>query len=99
MNTATNATTGSTVTVTLNEGFLARRNGLDWVFAVLAIAGGLFALSRYGAYMDIYEKAILLGAIPSVIWLGWFWRPLRALMAGVAAPFMAVTVTANGWPE
>ncbi len=85
MNTATNATTGSTVTVTLNEGFLARRNGLDWVFAVLAIAGGLFALSRYGAYMDIYEKAILLGAIPSVIWLGWFWRPLRALMAGVAA--------------
>ena len=79
MNTATN-----TVTVTLNEGFLARRNWLDWAFAVLAAAGGLFALSRYGAYMDIYEKGILLAAIPSVIWLAWFWRPLRTLMTGVA---------------
>jgi hypothetical protein len=31
-------------------------------------------LQRYGAYMDVYEKGILLGAIPCVIWLGWFWR-------------------------
>jgi cytochrome c-type biogenesis protein CcsB len=35
--------------------------------------------------MDVYEKAILLGTIPSAIWLGWFWRPLRVLMIGVAA--------------
>jgi cytochrome c-type biogenesis protein CcsB len=74
----------ATTTLTLNEGYFARRNWFDWLFAVLAVAGGLFALQRYGAYMDGYEKAILLGCIPSAIWLGWFWRPLRTLMLVVA---------------
>lgn len=44
------------------------------------VAGGLFALQRYADYMDVYEKGILIGAIPCTIWLGWFWRPLRVLM-------------------
>ena len=35
--------------------------------------------------MDVYEKGILLGAMPSAIMLGWFWRPLRTLMLAVAA--------------
>ena len=35
--------------------------------------------------MDVYEKGILLGAMPAAIWLGWFWRPLRVLMLVVAA--------------
>jgi hypothetical protein len=43
---------------------------------VLAVAGGLFAFQRYGAFMDVYEKGILL-APSRPIWLGWFWRPLR----------------------
>jgi cytochrome c-type biogenesis protein CcsB len=30
--------------------------------------------------MDGYEQAILLGTIPAAIAMGWFWRPLRALM-------------------
>ena len=30
--------------------------------------------------MDGYETAILLATLPIVIWLGWFWRPLRHLM-------------------
>ncbi|MEJ7928523.1 c-type cytochrome biogenesis protein CcsB [Ramlibacter sp. AN1015] len=77
--------TSATTTLTLHEGFLSRRNVFDWVFAALVAAGGLFALQRYGAYMDVYEKAILLGSIPSAIWLGWFWRPLRVLMLVVAA--------------
>ena len=34
--------------------------------------------------MDVYEKWILLGAAPSAVWLGWFWRPLRPLMLSVA---------------
>ena len=76
MNTATTATT----TLTLNDGYFARRTAFDWLFAALVTAGGLFAFVRYGAYMDVYEKSILLGTIPSAIWLGWFWRPLRALM-------------------
>lgn len=73
----------ATTTMTLREGFFARRNWLDWAFAALVTAGLLFALQRYGVYMDGYEKAILLGTIPSAIWLGWFWRPLRGLMAVV----------------
>lgn len=71
-------------TLVLHEGFLARRNGFDWLFAVLVLAGGIFAFSRYHAAMDIYEKWILAGAVPSLIWLGWFWRPLRMLMLVVA---------------
>lgn len=74
----------ATTTLTLNEGFLARRNLPDWLFAVAVLAGGLFAFGRYTHAMDVYEKAILLGTIPSAIWLGWFWRPLQRLMAVVA---------------
>jgi cytochrome c-type biogenesis protein CcsB len=48
------------------------------------IAGGLYVFSRYNGAMDIYEKGILLGAMPSAIMLGWFWRPLRTLMLVVA---------------
>jgi len=46
--------------------------------------GGLYAFTRYGAAMDVYEKGILLGTIPAAIWLGWFWRPLQGLMVLVA---------------
>ena len=74
----------ATQTITLEEGFFAKRRPLDWVFALLVVAGGLFAFTRYAQHMDVYEKGILLGAIPSAIWLGWFWRPLQALMVAVA---------------
>jgi cytochrome c-type biogenesis protein CcsB len=74
----------ATTTLTLNESFLARRNWLDWVFAALVLAGGIFAFQRYGHFMDVYEKAILVGTVPSLVWLAWFWRPLRALTLVVA---------------
>ncbi|MEY2801875.1 MAG: hypothetical protein RL513_1460, partial [Pseudomonadota bacterium] len=75
----------ATTTLTLNEGFLARRNWRDWVYALLVMAGGLYAYYRYQGSMDVYEKGILLGTLPCAIWLGWFWRPLQPLSAGVAA--------------
>jgi len=84
MNTMTQ-TASHTTTITLNESFMSRRNWFDWVFAVIVLAGGLFAFSRYGGFMDVYEKGILLGAMPAVIWLGWFWRPVRLLLLVVAA--------------
>jgi len=74
----------TTSTITLNEGYLARRNWFDWLFAALVVAGGLFALSQYSHAMDVYEKGILIGSIPAMIWLGWFWRPLAKLMLAVA---------------
>lgn len=74
-----------TATITLNEGFFVRRNWFDWLFAVLLVAGGLFAFQHYHLAMDVYEKGILIGAVPGLIWLGWFWRPLAKLMLSVAA--------------
>ena len=64
----------------LHEGYFVRRNVLDWLFAALVLAGGLFAFLRYQSAMDGYEQGILLGTIPAAIAMGWFWRPLRALM-------------------
>ena len=85
--------TTATTTVTLNEGFFTRRSWFDWLFALLAVAGAVFAFQRYAASMDIYEKWILAGTVPAVIWLGWFWRPLRTLMLVVAA-FALLAITA-----
>ena len=64
----------------LHEGYFVRRNVLDWLFVALVLAGGVFAFVRYQSAMDGYEQAILLGTIPAAIAMGWFWRPLRALM-------------------
>ena len=82
-NTSTLRSDSRSKTLSLNEGYFARRNLLDWVFAVLVLAGGLYAFVRYQAYMDVYEKGILLATIPSAIAMGWFWRPLRVLMVVV----------------
>ncbi|MDO8441497.1 MAG: c-type cytochrome biogenesis protein CcsB [Polaromonas sp.] len=85
MNTTTlSSRTTDATTISLQEGYFAKRNALDWIFAVIALVGGLYAFARYNAFMDVYEKGILLGAIPAVIAMGWFWRPLRALMLLVA---------------
>jgi cytochrome c-type biogenesis protein CcsB len=74
----------ATTTITLDEGFLARRTWFDWLFAFAVAAGGFYAFASYAQYMDVYEKGILLGTIPSAIWIGWFWKPLRLLMLVVA---------------
>jgi cytochrome c-type biogenesis protein CcsB len=80
----TTVSTTYDTTLSLNEGYFAKRNWFDWLFAVIVIAGGLFTFTRYNGAMDVYEKGILLGAMPSAIMLGWFWRPLRTLMLAVA---------------
>ncbi|WP_324780027.1 c-type cytochrome biogenesis protein CcsB [Thiobacillus sedimenti] len=62
-----------------------RLSWFDWLFAVIVAAGGLFALSRFGEYMDLYEKGILLAAIPALAVFGWFWKPFRVLFIVVGA--------------
>ncbi|MEO5661028.1 MAG: c-type cytochrome biogenesis protein CcsB, partial [Polaromonas sp.] len=84
INTTTTLTAGRDNTLSLNQGYFARRNALDWLFAVLVAGGFIYAFARYSDYMDVYEKGILFAAIPATIAMGWFWRPLRALMAVVA---------------
>jgi cytochrome c-type biogenesis protein CcsB len=73
-------------TLSLGQSYFARRNTLDWIFAALVVAGGFYAFMRYSAFMDVYEKGILIAAVPAAIAMAWFWRPLRALVV-VAAGF------------
>ncbi|OYU46169.1 MAG: c-type cytochrome biogenesis protein CcsB [Burkholderiales bacterium PBB4] len=80
----------------LHEGYFSRRNTVDWVFAVLVVFGGVYAIGRYGDSMDIYEKAILLAAMPSMIALGWFWRPLRGLLLVTACLSMLAVWSYQG---
>ena len=75
MNTATTTTTTPATAYTLGGGYFARRNWLDWLFALAVAVGGLFALQRYGVHMDVYEKGILLASISAVFhsttWARW----------------------------
>jgi cytochrome c-type biogenesis protein CcsB len=71
-------------TYSQTPGYFKRLGALDWLFAAALLGGALFALSRYGAYMDVYEKAILLLAAPTFAALGWHWKPVRWLMPVVA---------------
>jgi cytochrome c-type biogenesis protein CcsB len=70
----------ATQTYTQQPGYFKRLNAFDWLFAVVLCAGALYAFNRFGAYMDIYEKAILLASAPVFAALGWYWKPLRWLM-------------------
>jgi cytochrome c-type biogenesis protein CcsB len=87
----------NTTTLSLNApGYFARRTWFDWLFAVLIVAGAGYAFQRYNASMDGYEKAILVGTVPAAVWLGWFWRPLRALALVVgAASLLAIALYAR----
>ena len=76
----------NTTTLTLGRpGYFSARTVFDWLFAALVIAGGAFAFQRYQGAMDVYEQAILVGTVPVVVALGWFWGRLRLLMLAVGA--------------
>ncbi|WP_370587084.1 c-type cytochrome biogenesis protein CcsB [Undibacterium sp. FT79W] len=66
------------------QGFFKRLGVLDWLYAVALCMASLFALNRFGAYMDVYEKGILLLAAPTFAWLGWHWKPVRPLIVLLA---------------
>jgi len=89
--------TASTTTLTLHGGgFFSQRNWFDWLFAFLIVVGGGYAFARYGAYMDVYEKGILVAAVPAAIWIGWFWKPLRVLMMVAAAASLLGVLSYRG---
>lgn len=64
--------------------FLKQLKLLDVIFAVAMVAGAAFALTRYHAQMNYYDKLVLVCAVPTFTVLGWYWKPIRLLLAGIA---------------
>jgi cytochrome c-type biogenesis protein CcsB len=71
-------------TYTPPPGFFKRLGAIDWLYALALVAASLFALKRFGGYMDLYEQAILVLTAPVLAWLGWHWKPVRWLLALLA---------------
>ncbi|RFA30160.1 c-type cytochrome biogenesis protein CcsB [Alkalilimnicola ehrlichii] len=67
------------------QGFLSSLKPFDWVWMVACVVGYLGVLSVYGPAMDRYEHAILVGTVISLMWLGWYWKPIRVYGLAVAA--------------
>jgi cytochrome c-type biogenesis protein CcsB len=67
-------------TYTQAPGYFKRLTLIDWLFGLALMAGALYALNRFGAYMDIYEKVILVSSAPVFAALGWHWKPVRWVM-------------------
>lgn len=68
----------------LEPSFLRRLSWVDWGFELLLVVGAGFALARYGHWMNVYDKAVLIAAVPTFALLGWHWKPVRPLMVGIA---------------
>jgi cytochrome c-type biogenesis protein CcsB len=64
--------------------FLKRLTIGDWMFSLVLLVGALFAYSQYAGYMDVYEKSFLFAAVAGFSWLGWFFKPMRLLIVGIA---------------
>ncbi|MES2563716.1 MAG: c-type cytochrome biogenesis protein CcsB, partial [Pseudomonadota bacterium] len=78
-----------THSLSLPQPLIKRLSLADWIYAVLVAAGVGFALTRFGAWMDVYEQGILIGAGAAVIGLGWHWKGMRVLLAVIIAGALA----------
>ena len=76
--------TQSPQTYTQAPGYFKRLTVIDWLFALALVGGAVYALNRFGHYMDVYEQGILLLSAPVFAALGWHWKPVRWLMPLVA---------------
>ncbi len=63
---------------------LKRLTWVDWGYAMLLLAGALFAYARFAEYMNLYEESVLFGSVVGFSWLGWYFKPVRVLMLGIA---------------
>ncbi|NOS96445.1 MAG: c-type cytochrome biogenesis protein CcsB [Methylotenera sp.] len=68
---------------------LQRLNWQDWLYALIIVAGSVFAYIQYAQYMDIYEVGFLFGAAALFSYLGWQWKRLAklVLIVGVVSLF------------
>jgi len=71
--------------------FIKRLTVWDWIYAGLVVSGTAVALAKYGAYMEPYDRGVLLGAACVVTGLGWHWKSIRVLLAVAAAGALIAT--------
>jgi cytochrome c-type biogenesis protein CcsB len=76
--------TSTQAAYTQPPGFFKRLTAIDWLFGAGLLFASLFALQRYGSFMDVYEQAILVLAAPAFALLGWHWKPVRWLIPLIA---------------
>lgn len=55
----------------------------DWLYALILVAGAMFAYQKYSQYMDAYETGFLFSAAAVLSYLGWRWKALGRLVLGV----------------
>jgi cytochrome c-type biogenesis protein CcsB len=77
-------TTPKAPAYTQAPGYFKRLTTLDWLYGAGLLAAALYARSRFGHFMDIYEQAILVLAAPTFAALGWHFKPVRWLIALIA---------------
>ena len=65
-------------------GFFKGLSIVDWLYAAGLQAAAFYALVRFGAYMDSYEKVILVLTAPAFALVGWHWKPMRWLIPVMA---------------
>lgn len=63
---------------------LQRLKWLDWAYAAVLFLGAIFAYTKYGSYMDVYEAGFLFGATALFSYLGWQWKAIGKLVIAIA---------------
>ena len=63
---------------------LQRLKWLDWAYAAVLFLGAIFAYTKYGSYMDVYEAGFLFGAAALFSYLGWQWKAIGKLVIAIA---------------
>ncbi len=63
-----------------SKSLLQRLNWQDWLYAIILVAGSIFAYTKYAKFMDIYEISFLFGAAAVFSYLGWQWKSLGKLV-------------------
>ncbi len=65
--------------------FWKKLTAIDWLWALLVMAGTGYAWHHYQGLMDDYEVGILFGSGLALVVLGWAWKAVRVLAIVVAA--------------
>lgn len=80
----------------MSRPWFRQRSWFDWVYALLLLAGAVYALRSYGTFMDGYERVILMATAIVFVTLGWQWQPMRNLVVGVGVLALLAISTYGG---